>query len=482
MLFLRGPARAIRTGADAPRFVMSRYSVLDVARGTLRTFGYTPGRVLEIDIAPVTQVNRREVFGWAMFDFANQAYTLLIITVIFGDLFTRIIVGDAPDYRMGNLLWSLALAVSYLLVLLAAPVAGSIMDATRSRKRFLLVSWLLTVFTTAMLYWVEPGLVALGMVLIVISNFGYAIGESFIASFLPDLAPPDRLGWISGLGWALGYLGGLVATAFALGLLGDVSADNFERIRWVGPFAAAFFLVSALPTFLFLHERGPRRRVERRLQLSLGFRRVARSLRTLRNRPGLRDLFLSVFFVMAGIYIVIAFTFIYGSQVIRWDESTRVTMFIITQMTAAAGALGFGWLQDRVGPVRVYRFTLLLWTIAVLAIFLTPRLAEWLTAVLDRTVEPQHVFLYVGAIAGLCLGSAQSAGRALVALMVPREEAGRWFGFWGLAAKAAAIFGLIGIGLLQLWLGLANAILFCMLLFLAALVATLRVRLPHSSA
>lgn len=424
-------------------------------------------------------MRKREVFGWAMFDFANQAYTLLIITVIFGDLFTRVIVGDAPDYRLGNLLWSVALAVSYLMVLVAAPVAGSVMDATRSRKRFLLASWMLTVLTTAALYLVEPGLIVLGMVLIVISNFGYALGESFIASFLPDLGPPERLGWISGLGWALGYVGGLVATAFALALLGDVSADNFERIRWVGPLAAAFFLVAALPTFILLRERGPRRAVQGRLQLSMGLRRVGRSLATLRHRPDLRDLFISVFFMMSGIYIVISFTFIYGSQVIRWDESTRVAMFIVTQVTAAIGALGFGWLQDHAGPLRIFRFTLVCWALAVLGLFLTPWLSEQLTGLLQRPIQPQQVFLLVGAVAGLCLGSAQSAGRVLVALMVPGSEAGRWFGFWGLATKGAAIFGLMGIGLLQLWLGLANAILFCLLLFLAAFIATLRVRLPE---
>ena len=100
---------------------------------------------------------KREIFGWAMFDFANQGYTLLIITVIFGDLFTRVIVGDAPDYRLGNLLWSLALAASYLLVVVANPLCGAIMDYTASRKRFLFASYLLTVVATALLYLVEPG-------------------------------------------------------------------------------------------------------------------------------------------------------------------------------------------------------------------------------------------------------------------------------------------------------------------------------------
>lgn len=423
---------------------------------------------------------RREIFGWAMFDFANQAYTLLIITVLFGDLFTRVIVGDAPDYRLGNLLWSLALATSYFLALVAGPLAGSIMDATRSRKRFLYASWILTIVATAALYWVAPGMVWLGVLLIVVSNFGYTIGESFIASFLPDLGPPERLGWISGFGWALGYVGGLVATAFALGLLGEVSEENFERMRWVGPLAAAFFLVAAIPTFVFLKERGPRKPMPSRLQLVLGFRRVRDSLRRLALRADLRGLFLSIFFVMAGIYIVISFTFIFGSQVIAWDEATRVKMFVLTQLTAMVGALAFGWLQDRFGPVRVYRVTLLLWIVAVLGIFLTVPVSAWLSALLDREIHPQEIFLWVGAIAGLSLGSAQSAGRALVGMMVPAAEAGRWFGFWGMASRAAAIFGLVGVGLLQLWLGLANAILFCLVLFILGLLATSRIRLVHA--
>ena len=144
--------------------------------------------------------SKREIFGWAMFDFANQGYTLLIITVIFGDLFTRVIVGDAPDYRLGNLLWSLALAVSYLMVVVANPLCGAIMDYSRSRKRFLFASYLLTVGATALLYLVEPGWVIPAMILIIISNFAYSIGEGFIASFLPDLGPRQALGWISGLG------------------------------------------------------------------------------------------------------------------------------------------------------------------------------------------------------------------------------------------------------------------------------------------
>src|SRR5690606_7190310 len=140
------------------------------------------------------KARRREIFGWCMFDFANQAYTLLIITVIFGDLYTRIIVGDAPDYRVGNLLWSLALCLSYLLVVLSAPLLGTVMDHARAKKRLLFASYVATVVTTALLYFVAPGWMWLGFFLIVLSNTAYAIGESFIASFLPFLGGPGEQG------------------------------------------------------------------------------------------------------------------------------------------------------------------------------------------------------------------------------------------------------------------------------------------------
>lgn len=420
---------------------------------------------------------KKEIFGWAMFDFANQGYTLLIITVIYGDLFTRVIVADAHnDYRLGNLLWSLALSGSYFLVVLTGPLLGAIIDFSATRKGFLFASYLVTVVTTALLYFVAPGYVLLGVLLLVVSNYAYSIGESFIASFLTDLGEPKDLGKISGFGWALGYVGGLVATAVALLLLGEVSLENFERIRWVGPFAGVFFLVAAIPTFVWLKERGRSRRLPRsRDYLTLGFRRVRRTCRALTKYRDLAILFASIFFAMCGIYIIIAFTFIYGAQVIRWDESVRALMFVVVQITATLGALGFGYIQDRIGAKVTYAVTLVLWIITIILIYLTPDLATWARNLFGWNWQAQYVFLVVGCVAGTCLGSTQSAGRAMVGLFTPRDKAAEMFGFWGLFSKAAAIVGLIGIGLLQLIFGLHTSILFCVLLFGAALLVGLAV-------
>lgn len=426
---------------------------------------------------------KREIFGWAMFDFANQAYTLLIITVVFGDLFTRVIVGDAPDYRMGNLLWSLALAISYFLVVLSGPLLGAAMDYSARRKQFLLVSYWLTITATALLYFVEPGWIIPAIMLIIVSNFAYAIGENFIASFLPDLGPREALGWISGLGWALGYVGGLVASVFTLYLLGDVSAQNYERIRWVGPFAAGFFLVAAIPTFLFVRERGQRRILPRgQSLLGAGLRRLYLTAREIARFRDLSILLVSIFFAMAGIYIIISFSFIYGSQVIGWEESVRAMMFVVVQITAAIGALGFGWIQSRIGAKVTYLITLLLWIAAIIAIWQTPGLTAVARSLLGVSWQAQYVFLFAGCLAGLSLGSSQSAGRALVGVLTPQGKAAEFFGLWGLASKLAAVFGILGLGLIQAWLGLADAILFCLVLFAMALLAVAPVNEARGSA
>jgi len=416
----------------------------------------------------------REIFAWAMFDFANQAYTLLIITVVFGDLFTRVIVGDGPDYRLGNLLWSVALAVSYLMVVIANPVCGAIMDHSRLRKRFLFFSYLATVVTTALLWFVEPGWIALAMVLVILSNFSYAIGEAFIASFLPGLGPRRDLGWISGVGWSLGYVGGMVSTIFALAFLGEVSAENYDRIRFVGPFAAVFFLIAAIPTFVFLRERGRRRApVPGQRLIITGFKRILETAHHLRDFKDLRNLLISIFFLMAGIYIIVSFSFIYGSQVIGWDENVRILMFITVQITAAIGALAFGFIQSRIGARPTYLITLVLWLSAILAIWQTPLLTAAAGRLLGVDWEAQYVFLVAGVLSGLSLGSSQSAGRAMVGMLTPNGKAAEFFGFWGTASKLAAVFGILGLGLLQVAFGLATAIVFCLALFAAAIVAVM---------
>ena len=432
----------------------------------------------------IPRASKKEIFGWGMFDFANQAYTLLIITVIFPVLFTTVIVGDAQDdYRLGNLLWSVALGVSYFLVVLSGPVLGAIMDYSALKKRFLFFSYLLTIFSTVLLYFVEPGMVVLGVTLIIISNFAYAIGESFIAAFLPSLGPPKDLGKISGFGWALGYVGGLFSAGFVIVYLGDATAENFDRIRWVGPFAALFFMLAAIPTFLWVKEPGKRKELpEGESFVSMGFARLGRTIRDVSKFWDLAIFLISVFFAMAGIYIVISFAFIYGDQVVQWDEEVRVLMFVVVQITAALGAFSFGFLQDRIGAKLTYNMTLGLWFFAVLGIWAVTDITTAFNSWFGTDMEAQYMFLYIGVLAGLSLGSSQSASRALVGIFSPEEKSAEFFGFWGLSNKLAGVFGIIGLGLLQAEFGLQRSVLFCAALFLIAIVVSLFVNQKRGEA
>jgi UMF1 family MFS transporter len=196
---------------------------------------------------------------------------------------------------------------------------------------------------------------------------------------------------------------------------------------------------------------------------------VRETLRSLSEHRDMALVLASMFFSMSGIYIIITYAFIYGAQVIGWDQDVRTLMFVIVQITAAAGAFGFGFVQDRLGAQRTYQVTLVMWIAAIILIYLTPWLADTLSRSLGRPVQAQHVFLVVGSLAGLSLGSCQSTTRTLVGLFSPLSRAGEYFGFWGLSLKLAGVFGLLSIGLLQALLGLKTAVLFCVLLFGAAL-------------
>ena len=406
---------------------------------------------------------KKEIFGWAMFDFANSAYTTVIVTVVYSIIFPKLIVGDGPEYRQGNLYWSIALSLSYALVVLTAPVLGAVMDHAGHRKRWLAGSWLLTVVATASLYFGTPEHVYLAMFLLIVSNFGFAVGESFSASFLPELGPTDMLGKISGAAWGLGYFGGLVSTAAVLFGLGPQTAENFENLRLVGPITAAFFFFGALPTFLLMKERAvPKPLPAGETWLTIGFSQLRGTLKALQNHRDLMIFFGSFFFAMAGLSIVISFAFIYGDQVIHWKASTQTMMFVITQITAAGGALAFGYLQARLGDLKTYGITLMVWVVTVLLIgFAVP-----ISTALGLPAET--FFLIVGCFAGACLGSTQSAARTVVAVMSPPDRVGECFGLWGLFGKLAAIVGLLSLGFLQSALGLENAILVCAGFFLAA--------------
>jgi len=253
---------------------------------------------------------KKEIFGWAMFDFANSSYVTIIITVVFAPLFTKTIVGPeigaAPDHEFdnANFLWSITQAVSFAAVVLTAPVLGAMADFTATKKKFLFYSYLITILACCGLYFVNPGAVMLAMVLVALSNFGFASGENIVSSFLPGLGPAKDLGKISGYAWGLGYFGGILSTLVLMQLIKAPEGGGLGDQVYIGPFTGLFFLVAAIPTFLWVKERGRSRVMPAGENiLTIGFKRLSRTFREIRKFHDLTLFLLSLFFGMGGLII-----------------------------------------------------------------------------------------------------------------------------------------------------------------------------------
>jgi MFS transporter, UMF1 family len=384
-------------------------------------------------------VSRREVWAWAMYDFANSGYTTVVITAVFSAYFVAEVAGNAP---WATLAWTAALAVSYALVMLTAPVIGAYADARAAKKRLLAATTLGCVTFTAGLALAGHGDVATGVTLIILSNFFFGTGENLIAAFLPELAEGEGMGRVSGWGWSLGYLGGLVSLGAGLVYVTWAQAQGMPATDFVPVtmlITAAIFALAVLPTFLWLKERAVvlvKIEPGAGLPVRAAFAQLRETLRTARHYRDLRRFLLCLVFFQAGIQTVIALAAIYAQQALGFTTRDTLLLILVVNVTAAAGAFGFGYVQDRLGHVRTIVLTLVGWIITVL---------------LAWRAEGPALFWVAANLVGICLGSSQSAGRALVGYLSPPGRQAEFFGLWGLAVKFSSILGPLTYGLVT-WL------------------------------
>jgi len=371
-----------------------------------------------------------------MYDFANSGYTTVVITAVFNAYFVAEIAGNAP---WATLVWTTALAVSNLLVMVSAPVIGAYADARAAKKPLLAVTTLGCVLFTAALALTDRGDIALAFTLVALSSFFFGSGENLIAAFLPELARENALGRISGWGWSLGYVGGLVSLGASLAYVTAAQARGAPATEFVPVtmlITAAIFVLASLPTFLILRERAVPLAGSGAHVVTAAFARLMQTLREARRYADFRRFLICLVFYQAGIQAVVALAAIYAQQAMAFTTRDTLILVLVVNVTAAVGAFFFGQVQDRVGHVRTIVFTLIGWL---------------LTVVLAWAAQGPALFWVAANMAGLCLGSSQSAGRALVGYLSPPARAGEFFGLWGLAVKTSSILGPMTYGVVT-WL------------------------------
>ena len=384
---------------------------------------FQPGAAARRSFPP--DVRPREVWAWAMYDFANSGFTTVVITAVFNAYFVAVVAGNAV---WATFAWSAALAVSYGLILVTAPPLGAYADARAAKKRLLAITTLGCVAGTGGLALAGPGDLAWTVLVLILANFCFGSGENLIAAFLPELARGRRLGRVSGWGWGLGYLGGIVTLGACLAYITWAQARGHGTERFVPVslwITAGIFALTALPTFLILRERAVPQ-AEAGGIAATAFQRLGATLRQVRSYRDMERFLVCVVFYQAGIQTVIALAAIYAQQALSFSTQDTLVMVLVVNLAAAIGAFAFGYVQDRLGHVRTIALTLLGW-IAVI-------LLAW------SATEPDR-FWIAATLAGICMGSAQAAGRALVGYFSPPARRGEFFGLWGLAVKLASMLG-----------------------------------------
>jgi MFS transporter, UMF1 family len=418
-------------------------------------------------VAPVVArrpAPRRALFGWVMFDWAGQPFFTLIATFVFAPYFASAV---APDPVTGQAWWGFATGASGVVLALLSPVLGSISDATGAKKPWIAAFGLLLVLSSSMLWLATPG-APMGVILLVLASYALAnvaaeLAAVFNNAMMPTLAPPERLGRLSGTGWAVGYLGGLVSLVVVLGFLAaspetgrtilgfaplfglDPAMREGDRI--VGPLTALWFVAFVMPLMVFTPDLATTRRNLRDATRE-GLTRLKGTIGEARREPSVWRFLLANMVYQDGLVALFAFGGIYGAGVFGWTTIELGLFGILLTITGTAGALIGGRLDDRMGPKTVITGSLVLFILVCIGILSLGR--EHILFVIPVEVPadgglfagtPERIFLALGLVIGAVAGPVQAASRSLLVRIAPVGEVGRYFGLLALSGKMTSFAG-----------------------------------------
>lgn len=377
------------------------------------------------------------VISWALYDLANTSFAVIIITIIFPVYFTSVIVtpGVYPQ-NFGDLMWGIAGGVSMIITSFMAPVFGTIADTSRSKNKFLTALTLACIFFSSLLFFLKSGMVAQAVILFIIANVLYQTSMMFYNSFLPQLSSKENTGMISGFGFSVGYLGGLLILILIYPLVrGGLEPSNLLNIRITIIVTCLFFLVFSIPSFILLKDSPAVKIVSiKKSYISYGFKKLARTIKNIKKHKNLMK-FLIAYFLFSNAFSILAFyVAIYAKNTLNLGLLEITTLFILGNIPAIISSIFFGWLTDKIGPKKTITITLILWILIILMV----------------TFFDIKAVFYTGYIlAAICTGSTLIASRSLMTFLIPMDSEAEFFGFYAMSGKMSAIIGPIAFGVIS---------------------------------
>lgn len=385
-----------------------------------RSPDHTPPASTRADRDAPATARRRQVRSWVLFDFANSIYPAVMTTAVFPVFFVSTVVGS--DGGEGELWWGTAVSLSALVVALSAPLLGGITDRCGLRKRFLAIYVAFCLAGVSLLVTVGPGMVLAGFIFFVVANIGFEGALVFYNAYLSDIAPPEERGSVSGYGFGWGYLGSALGLILALVFLQVLFPGRIETV-WL--LVAGFFLLFSIPAFRHLpSDQGGDMSLG--AAAAWGMRRFRATLREIWALRDLRRFLTSYFFYIDGINTIIVMAAVIATETFGFDQTEAIVLFLVVQFSAMAGALTLAKPTDRLGPKRILTGVLSMWVVAGVAAYF---------------VQSTAVFYGLAVVAGLGLGSAQSASRAYLSLLIPEGREAEMFGFYAFCGKTSSVLG-----------------------------------------
>jgi UMF1 family MFS transporter len=372
--------------------------------------------------------NRKEVFAWSLYDFANQPFTTIIVTFIYSAFFVKVI---ATNEQEGTFLWSTAIAITAIVVSLLSPLFGALADRGGYRKLFLITATLICSAFSILLYFPVAGDVYLALFLFVIANIAFEMGSVFCNSYLPDLSNSDNIGKVSGYAWGLGFVGGLLALFLSLFLF-DIS--NSDEIRKINILVGLWFLLFSVPTFLFVKDRKSEKLNRQHIYSS--FNSLKKTFKSIANYKEISRFLLARLFFNDGLITIFALGGVYAVGTLDFSFEEVMMLGIVLNFCAGVGAFLFGYIEDKIGANKVINISLIVLMVATFIAYYAP-----------ETSHPKEWFWVAGVLLGLMVGPNQSCSRSLMARLTPKEKQNEFFGFFALTGKATSFLGPLLFGL-----------------------------------
>ena len=375
--------------------------------------------------------NKKEVISWSLYDFANQPFTTIIVTFVYGAFFTSVI---ASDEKTGTLLWTSAIAITAVVVSLLSPILGALADRGGYRKFFLIsFTWICAIFSI-LLYFPKAGDVYFALSLFIVANIAFEMGSVFCNSYLPDLSERKNIGKISGFAWGLGFVGGLSALFLSLMLFPNLDS---EGIRSINILVGVWFLIFSIPTFLFIKDRKSEKLQKHHITDS--FKSIKNTFKEVVKYKIILQFLIARLFFNDGLVTIFALGGIYAVDTLDFTFDEVMMLGIVLNISAGIGSFVFGYLEDKIGVKKVINISLLVLIGATLIAYLAP-----------ETNSPKQMFWVAGVFIGLMVGPNQSCSRSLMAQLTPKEKQNEFFGFFALTGKATSFLGPLLFGFITL--------------------------------